>query len=447
MPDPNPITPRAKKRLRQLHAMMGSSNAGECANARAKILEWLERYGKTWNDLAGLLHDPDAASAATADPRDASAPEQAAGRNVTALDLIRHLHERYVALEPHECVAVTLWIAHTFVFDRYVYTPRLLLTSPVRGCGKTTLLDVIGRMAAKVGPRDDHITAAAIRHDTNEGRTVLIDEADNLELNTNYAMKSLFNGGYKRGGRWRNLAGGRERSWRTFAPLAIAAIGKLLPPLMSRSIHIGMVRRDDAELERFDPDNVEDLNIAYALTLTWAHTAAFNTNPPMPAQLRGRTADNWRVLIGVADACSPAWGAEARDAALAFGSAYRDDEDLLVQLLVDIRQIFTARNIDRIFSKTLVEALVAIDDAPWSEFRGVQGTAQPRPITQHQLAAMLRHFGIRPRSIWPPGATRSAKGYRRAWFEAAWRSYGGSESGSPAEPMPISQIPGNRSGN
>ena len=50
--------------------------------------------------------------------------------------------EEYVALRPHEYIAVALWALHTHVYDRFMVTPRLALRSPVADCGKTTLLDV-----------------------------------------------------------------------------------------------------------------------------------------------------------------------------------------------------------------------------------------------------------------------------------------------------------------
>jgi hypothetical protein len=54
------------------------------------------------------------------------------------LDLIRHILQRHLRLTEHQSVAVSLWIAHTFLFSRFAVTPRLVIESPVRGCGKTT---------------------------------------------------------------------------------------------------------------------------------------------------------------------------------------------------------------------------------------------------------------------------------------------------------------------
>ena len=79
------------------------------------------------------------------------------------------------------------------------------------------------------------------------------------------------------------------------------------------------------------------------------------------ARRSARLADNWRSLIAVADACSPAWGALTREAAVAFSKSCHD-EDILVVLLQHILEVFDACGVDRLASKTLVDALVDMDD-------------------------------------------------------------------------------------
>ena len=41
-----------------------------------------------------------------------------------ALDLVRHVLERHLYLTVHQLVAVTLWIAHTFIFDKISWSRR-----------------------------------------------------------------------------------------------------------------------------------------------------------------------------------------------------------------------------------------------------------------------------------------------------------------------------------
>ena len=56
------------------------------------------------------------------------------------------------------------------------------------------------------------------------------------------------------------------------------------------------------------------------------------------------------------------------DAAVWFASQ-QQDEDLSVMLLTDIRTLFNACGADRMPSKTLIDDLNAMDDAPWSAWR------------------------------------------------------------------------------
>jgi hypothetical protein len=49
---------------------------------------------------------------------------------------------------------------------------------------------------------------------------------------------------------------------------------------------------------------------------SWASDAELTSDPPMPAQLRDRQADNWRPLFAIADAFGADWAMRAREAAL-----------------------------------------------------------------------------------------------------------------------------------
>jgi Protein of unknown function (DUF3631) len=190
-------------------------------------------------------------------------------------------------------------------------------------------------------------------------------------------------------------------------------------PLMHRSLVIPMERNDGRrELKRLDRDDADtkaDLNIAYRMIFTWARDAEINSDPPLPAQLRNRQADNWRPLIAIADAFSADWATRAREAAVAFAGEHRD-EDAAVVLLRDIRDIFDMRGVDRLPSKTIVDDLHGADDAMWPEWRGINGNQQPRKLSQGELAKLLEPFQIRPRTIRTfsnASAKPTAKGHYR----------------------------------
>jgi hypothetical protein len=434
------LTARQLKRILDLHArVMGGSTPQEREAAWKKLDAYLRALGKTWNDIAALIAEATPA-APYVDPRNAGPPKSYP--DVTPLDTIRHLLERYISLKPHEHAAIALWIIHTHIYERFMVTPRLALISPVHDCGKTTALDVINLLGART-EKVDSTTAAAIYHAADERRTQLLDEGDNLELSARAAARAVFNSGYRRGGGVTRMVGGRRRRFSTFAPIAIASIGSLPLPQMSRSVVIHMERYTGAEpLKRFDSNDREDLDAVYRHIAAWVRDADINLDPEMPAEVRGRFADNWRPLIAIADACGPAWGALARKAAITFGRDHQD-EDLIVMLLRDIRTVFDALKTDRLPSKALVTELNAMDDAPWSEWRGLRDSRPPRPLSQGELARLLRDsFRIRPQSIWPlhrEPEDKSSKGYMRSQFEAAWAGYC-SSPGTPAQPPAVKHL-------
>jgi hypothetical protein len=425
--------PNVCRRIRGLHGLIGSSNAKEAENARDKLNKLLAKHHLTWNDLpaifaaTGLVNGTSTSTTASRPPT--------SGPTVNVLDLVLALIEDHIAITPEECMAIALWVLHTYVFYRFAITPRLALLSPVRGCGKTTLLVLLELLVAEPY-RTDNVSAAAIYHllDGRSGPTLLIDEGDNLDLFRNRVLCSIFNSGHRRGGTISRFVAGWSQPFPTFAPLVIAAIGALPLPLMHRAMVINMRRHaaGETEIRRLD-----EADPAFAAARTeigkWAATCSLAYDPEMPSLLRNRAADNWRVLLAIADDLGR--GEAARSAATALCSNH-SDEDPGIMLLTDIRTVFLRRGSDRIASAFLVQALLEFDDGLWNEWRGPRDDRPPRKLTQGELARLLRTFGIRPRTIWPkqrrPG-DKSARGYLRSQFESAWHAYCPSSADTPTK--------------
>src|SRR5262245_2124785 len=189
--------PNVCKRIRGLFRLIGSPNANEAKVAHEKLLKLLADYSLTWNDITycvaaadeddarakGASYGP--ASSASSASSSARATPQKDKPAVNVLDLVDRLVEKHIAVTPDQRMASALWILHTHVFGRFQITPRLALVSPVRGCGKTTLLIQLEQLCADPY-RSDSVTPAAIYH-TLEGRepTLLMDEDDNLGLTSN----------------------------------------------------------------------------------------------------------------------------------------------------------------------------------------------------------------------------------------------------------------------
>ena len=131
------VTSRDRKRIQQLHAMLGSQHAGERETAMAKLVELLQKSKLSWNDLPGLLASEDNPATNEFEENAGINDPPASANAPTALELVRHMLMEFVELRsPAEYLAVSLWILHTHMFDRFLVSPRLALLSPVRGCGQ-----------------------------------------------------------------------------------------------------------------------------------------------------------------------------------------------------------------------------------------------------------------------------------------------------------------------
>jgi hypothetical protein len=410
---------------------LGGSDPKARAGARGRIGERLARHRKNWNDFVHALYGAAPATWLGATPADP--------KRVNPLMLIIHMLKEYVALrDEHEYLMIALWILHTHVFRQFLITPRLALRSPVAGCGKTTMFDVVSKLAANAEKFDSITTAALYRLIDESHPTLLIDEADNLNLALapSGRLRAVFNSGHRAGGTVAISERGGMRKFSTFAPLALAlpdAMAGLPRTLNSRCItlHMQRARRTLRRFEPYRPDAA--LDACYAQILLWRNDVELEA-PEMPEQLRNRIADNWRPLISIAD--SLGMGDEARAAAIAFAHAFQD-ADVRLLVLSDIRKVFDAGAVDRLTSNALLDALHGLDGSDWTEFRGIRGDQSPHKLKAGELASMMHEFGVKPRVIWPLNRTAksvSARGYHRAQFAHAWHTYVDEEGVTTSRP-------------
>jgi hypothetical protein len=407
----------------------------EAANAVTKLLELLAKYGLDLGDIPELKRQHDQAEAAEAAKKTAGATTASNPDQPNVLELVHHVLQGYVDLQPHEYVGTALWILHTHVHQRFQVCPRLALLSPVRGCGKSKVLLIATRLVANA-ERHDNITAPSIyRLIDNNAPTLLLDEGDNLGLKIDRVMRSVLHSGWLRGGVITRVIRNEPKAFSTFCPVAIAAIGTLTLPLLHRSIVVQMHRTLRTDLKTIEMmSSLEEINRLEALRrhiVAWAQTAQFSLEPQLPKILRGRTADNWRVLTAVADSFGSAyWSEAARAAAVSFSDGFHD-EDACVALLYDTRTIFRTHKADRIKSALLTETLHELEEGVgiWNAWRGEADDQAPHLITQGEIASLLRRFDrdLRPRPLFELGSRKTrgkaGRGYYRHQFEKWWTIY------------------------
>jgi hypothetical protein len=328
----------------------------------------------------------------------------------------------------HARVAVVLWVAHCHALDAFESTPRLSLQSPERGSGKTRTLEMLGLVTPNALHTVNVSSAALYRLVSEKRPTLLLDEADtylgNHVAKQHEELRGLINAGHRRGATvYRGEVAGKAVNvveFQAFAACALAGIGDLPDTILDRSIVIPMKRRAphehvEAFRDRLVRPGAETLRDRLA---DWAQRNLEYIRdlwPETPPGITDRAADVWEPLLAMADAAGGEWPQRAREAAVRLHSEKaRRDPSLGVQLLADCRNLFQERDVDRMPTETLLEALVALEEAPWGDLRG-------KPLDARGLARRLVKYGIRP------GDHRFhdsvLKGYRIEDFHDAWERY------------------------
>ncbi len=122
---------------------------------------------------------------------------------------------------------------------------------------------------------------------------------------------------------------------------------------------------------------------------------------------------------GPADRVGGPWPKLSRTAAVAL-SGDRDDDEVGVLLLTDIREAFTGKGIDVISTEDLVGELVSFEEHPWASYN-YKAAKDEKHITSRQLARLLKPFGVTSKNI--KRTPRVFKGYRLEDFADPFERY------------------------
>jgi hypothetical protein len=343
-------------------------------------------------------------------------PEPIEGDRVA--EALKATIKRYIRLSDAEADVCALWVLLSWAIDKFSKAPRLAITSPTKGCGKTTLLTLLSKLCRK--PLRSGSTTPSVLFRVIEilHPTFLLDESEKfLEIGSEF--HALLNQGHARGDfALRNVGDSHEpRMFDTFCLAAFARNGRIPEDLEQRSIVIELQRRLPGEsLDVLGDDRAGDLRNLARMCARWSDDYGDDISgiEPDMGGLINRTADNWRPLFTIADLIGFDWPARIREAAGILIGTEPDSDDSV--LLADIKTTFEARDADRLSSEEICEALVAMEGRPWAEY----GKAF-KQISKNQLAKRLKRFKIVPDSVRIGGKT--PKGYYRYQFQEAWDRY------------------------
>jgi putative DNA primase/helicase len=331
---------------------------------------------------------------------------------------------RYVILPKHAAEALALWVVHAWAFDAWDISPFMVIISPEKRCGKTTVLIILQFLTPRSELASNISAAAVFRYVEDERPTLLIDEADTF-IKDSEEMRGVLNSGHTKTAayviRTVEVSGEHKaKRFSTWAPKAIATIRSLADTLEDRSIIVTMQRKKKSEtVERLRRSDNDDFATLRRQALRWCEDnlkILTTADPVLPDTLNDRAADNWRPLLAVADRAGGEWPIRARHAALVLSGDSAEGGSIRTQLLADIRPLLIDETIKGLTSEAIIAELVKKPDRPWADWK------HGKAITPKALAALLKPFNIIPDRLYLQ-ANPDSRGYARHALEEAFSCY------------------------
>jgi putative DNA primase/helicase len=350
------------------------------------------------------------------------APREIDGRLL--LDEVETTVRRHAIVPKESAAAIALWIMYAWVFDAFDTSPILTLVSPEKRCGKTRVIGVVTGLTPRALGSSNLSSAVVYRAIEEHHPTLIIDEGDSF-MDDKDDLRGILNSGHTRWGasvlRIVEVGGEHKmKAFSTWAPKCIARIGNLPDTLADRSVIVPMKRKTpDEKVEKIkNPRQSQSFLFIRRMLARWAadNQMKLPGAPPSMPKLNDRAADNWEVLISIADLVGGDWPTKAREAAVVIsGGDAGDSESVKTTLLSDINDLFKEQKSAKLFSSTIVDHLASMDDRPWPEWKN------GKAMTKVQLARMLKPFKIKSKTVRIGMETN--KGYELADFEDTFTHY------------------------
>ena len=322
---------------------------------------------------------------------------------------------RHVVLPAGVPLVLSLWAINTYLFEVFDFCPYIALVSPVKRCGKTTVLKLLASVTSRPEFTVNITDAALFRLIDARRPTLLMDEAEDLQRS---GLRTILNAGFEQAATVPRCVGQQVQDFHVFCPKALACIGPLPDTVADRSIIIPMRRAKRGEnVDEFRRRTLGPIAALPEEVRGWAAA-----NEPCVAEayhqnaidfLSGREADIWESLFAIIRVAAPERIDELKATAIRLvaekAEHETDSEATAIRLLSDIRTVFAAEVTELMPTSRLLGELRNLPDGPWSRLSGIE------------LARKLLPFEIGPKQLWING--RNLRGYLRRDFEDAFDRY------------------------
>jgi putative DNA primase/helicase len=342
------------------------------------------------------------------------------------LDDVSGAIRQFIVLDEYQAHAAALWCALTYFIEVVEVAPLAIINAPEKACGKTQLLNVMGRMSYKPLPASNASASALFRAVELWKPTILIDEADTF-FRDNTELHGMVNAGYLKGGyvlRSESVGDSFEpRMFSVYSAKALAGIKleKHLPDAtMSRGIVFSLRRKLQGEsvsrLRHADPNLFERIASKLARFAEDYSERVRQVRTVLPDELSDREQDNWDGMLAIATCAGSEWLAKATAAALKISASSSEQADSAGnELLSDIQNVFESKRIDKISTADLIAALCDDEEAPWSTYN------RGKPIVARQLKKQLEPYRIESKKIRID--FREVRGFEVSQFADAFMRY------------------------
>lgn len=312
-----------------------------------------------------------------------------------------------VTLERHQLLVCSLAVMMTWIHQKLEFSPIIYITGPTKECGKTTLLNAMGKMVMRPVKTSNVSPPSIFRLSELYHPTFLMDEAQDQLNNQDFCL--VIKSGHMPGDYAIRCDANTNdpQAFDVFCPKLLAGIGRANGQIMSRSIIIEMERRDgerDRSTRESDPAFVEIRRKLARWSNEVGDISRFRI--PKGSGLRLRNRDNWQSFYQTASAVSDG---VARQLLETVGFFVDEEQDFATCLLNSLRRLYREHGQltkeGFMGSEAIVDALNQDKEAPWY-------AKNDKGLTREALARHLKRYKVIPDKIWQEEIKRQLRGYR-----------------------------------
>jgi hypothetical protein len=342
-------------------------------------------------------------------------------------DVEAFLGDYAVFANPACTLPLALWVLGTHTWTTqgtpcpFRTFPYLQVTSHFKGCGKSTLFELLNLVCRDPEIFTDPTGPAIFRVIADRRPTLLCDQMEKLSGSSTNVLNSVLLTGYVRDAVVPRVVKNEVIKFPTGCPKACALIGELNETLRDRCLVVKMRRGTPKE----------DLDAGYELAQEQGHAlrarviaeisnciGEINAGIPQFRELplRFREKQIWRPLFVLCSVFCPERMAEFTRAAADMSSEKQtgkqvqrkmlrqferqaDQEIWGRWLLEDMTKVMRTSGRKTIETVELIPALYGIDEAPWRKFGGPEDL-EDDGLTPQKMAYLLEPFGVGPRRFW-----------------------------------------------